>query len=105
MEAKTTTQDYLFLPNRQEKDTKFIILDVRTCQEFVGGHVKGAIHIPYDEIHLNIQKIKSWGKPIITYSKDGKRSQAASSQLSLFGVKAIDGGNMQKVKALFGQMD
>lgn len=83
---------------------RFIIVDVRTIQEFVGDHVKGAVNIPYDEIQVHIKKIKSWNKPIITYSYDGRRSQIASTALSMLGVKAIDGGNMQRVKALMGQM-
>lgn len=83
---------------------RFIIMDVRTIQEFVGDHVKGAVNIPYDEIRIHIQKIRSWNKPIITYSYDGRRSQIASAALSMLGVKAIDGGNMQRVKALMGQL-
>ncbi|NRB48382.1 MAG: rhodanese-like domain-containing protein [Saprospiraceae bacterium] len=86
-----------------EIDRRFVILDVRTIQEFVGDHVRGAFNIPYDEIQIHINKIKSWNKPILTYSDDGRRSQKASYTLNMLGVKAIDGGSITKVKALFGQ--
>lgn len=85
------------------RDRRFVILDVRTVQEFVGDHVKGAFNIPYDEIQMHINKIRSWNKPVITYSYDGRRSQMASSTLTLLGITAIDGGNMNKVKVLMGQ--
>ena len=82
---------------------RLIILDVRTIQEYVGDHVPNAVHIPYDEIQVHIQKIRDWGKPVITYSDDGRRSKMAASTLSMMGVKAIDGGSLAKVKSLFSQ--
>ncbi len=92
------------LGEKAEIDRRFVILDVRTIQEFVGDHILGALNIPYDEIQIHINKIKSWNKPILTYSDDGRRSQKASYTLNMLGVKAIDGGNITKVKALLGQL-
>lgn len=92
------------LTNEVTADRRFVILDVRTIQEFVGDHVVGALNIPYDEIQIHINKIRSWNKPVLTYSYDGRRSQEASHILNKLGVKAIDGGNMMKVKALLGQL-
>ncbi|MBX2875662.1 MAG: rhodanese-like domain-containing protein [Saprospiraceae bacterium] len=92
------------LGEKAKIDRRFVILDVRTIQEFVGDHVLGALNIPYDEIQIHINKIKSWNKPILTYSDDGRRSQKASFTLNQLGVKAIDGGNITKVKALLGQL-
>lgn len=104
MELKTATRpDYSGPPPTLVKANRFIILDVRTIQEYVGDHVPNAVHIPYDEIQVNIQKIRDWAKPVITYSDDGRRSKMAASTLSIMGVKAIDGGSLAKVKSLFGQ--
>ena len=39
-----------------------VVIDVRTAEEFAGGHIKGAINIPVDEINnilSNINKIIS----------------------------------------------
>ena len=41
-----TMQDYL------TQNTFDIIMDVREKDEFMEGHVKGAIHVPLDEVHL-----------------------------------------------------
>ena len=92
------------LTNIATADRRFVILDVRTIQEFVGDHVLGALNIPYDEIQIHIKKIRSWNKPILTYSCDGRRSQQASFTLNKLGVKAIDGGKMLRVKAMLGQL-
>lgn len=105
MELRTTPLGVMQAPITElSSEGRFIIMDVRTIQEFVGDHVQGAVNIPYDEIQIHINKIKSWNKPVITYSYDGRRSQMASTALSMLGVKAIDGGNMMKVKALMGQL-
>lgn len=104
MELETTQLRVINGPiSELSSGSRFVILDVRTIQEFVGDHVKGAVNIPFDEISVHINKIKSWKKPVITYSYEGNRSQMASSTLSMLGVKAIDGGAITKVKALMGQ--
>lgn len=104
MESKTAVwPDIADQPLTLVRANRFIILDVRTIQEFVGDHLRNAVHIPYDEIQVNIQKIRDWGKPVITYSDDGRRSKIAAATLSMMGIKAIDGGSLTKVKSLFGQ--
>lgn len=31
-------------------DDKVKIIDVRTVEEFAGGHIKGAVHVPYEDL-------------------------------------------------------
>lgn len=74
-----------------------VILDVRTIHEFVGGHVEGAVNIPYDNLDFFLEEIFSWNKPIIVCSSGGRRSQIAASFLNKRGLKAIDGGNWEEL--------
>lgn len=65
-----------------------VIIDVRTEREFAGGHIKGAIHIPYNEIIQYIETIREWGKPVILYSTYGMRSRMAMCKLRNSGIVA-----------------
>lgn len=65
-----------------------VIIDVRTEREFVGGHIEGAIHIPYNEIVQYIETIRDWNKPVILYSTYGMRSHMAMCKLRNTGIVA-----------------
>ena len=69
---------------KEEKD--YIIIDVRTKEEYESGHIKGAINIPVDDINsIDIDK----NKRIIVYCKSGKRSNNAANILLNKGYKYI----------------
>jgi len=42
-----------------------VVLDVRTLEEWNEGHVEGSKHIVLTVIPLELEQIKSWGKPVI----------------------------------------
>jgi len=56
-----------------------LIIDVRTKAEYAGGHVKGSLNIPLDQLSANLHKIKSKEHPIITCCASGMRSASAKS--------------------------
>lgn len=63
-----------------------VLIDVRTGAEFETVHVKGAVHIPLDQ--LDKQKAESLcqnAKQIFTICHSGKRGQAASEKLQQLG--------------------
>jgi phage shock protein E len=78
-----------------EKDA--IILDVRTQEEWNEGHTEIAKHIVLNLIPLEIEQIKSWGKPIIAVCKSGGRSGQAAQFLTQNGVDVINGGPWENV--------
>ena len=43
-----------------------LIVDVRSKGEFAGGHIKGSINIPLDQLQNNLGKLKDKNKTIIT---------------------------------------
>lgn len=46
---------------------KIVVVDVRSAQSYNEGHIPGAISIPIDEVDLNVDRFKSFKKPIVTY--------------------------------------
>lgn len=69
-----------------------IILDVRSKGEYAGGHVKGSINIPVDQLESNLQKLKDKAKPIITCCASGMRSASAKNILLSNGFKEVYNG-------------
>lgn len=69
-----------------------IILDVRSASEFAGGHIKGSINIPVDQLGNNLQKLKDKNKTIITCCASGMRSASAKSILKAEGYEHVYNG-------------
>jgi rhodanese-related sulfurtransferase len=70
------------------------IVDVRTPEEYVQGHLKGAINIPLSDLPLRIGGLEQ-NRPILVYCQTGYRSAQASSILVKAGfakVYNLEGG-------------
>ena len=68
----------------------YILVDVRTKEEYETGYIKGAINIPHYEINEKIDLDKS--KTIMVYCKSGTRSAIAYEALKELGYKVVDLG-------------
>ncbi|MBM3708402.1 MAG: rhodanese-like domain-containing protein [Actinobacteria bacterium] len=55
----------------------YIILDVRTPEEFSEGYIEGALLIPVSELEGRLNEL-SKDKPIIIYCRSGRRSMEAA---------------------------
>jgi len=67
-------------------DTAPVVLDVRTEQEFQGGHLKGAININYyGDNFLALCKQYDTSKPVYVYCHSGGRSAGAANKLQKAG--------------------
>ena len=73
------------------------IIDVRTTAEFSGGHANGAMNIPLDKIDSQIEKIRSYNKPIILCCASGMRSAQATNQLKQKGIEAYNAGGWRNL--------
>ncbi|MEO8415534.1 MAG: rhodanese-like domain-containing protein [Ginsengibacter sp.] len=69
-----------------------IIVDVRSKGEFAGGHIRGSINIPVDQIGNNLNKLKDKSKPVITCCASGMRSASAKSLLTSKGYAEVYNG-------------
>jgi phage shock protein E len=75
-----------------------IIIDVRTPDEYKGGHIKTSVNIPLDKISGSIADLKKKNKPIITCCRSGARSGIAKSTLSSAGLEVYNGGAWDSLK-------
>ncbi len=77
-----------------------IILDVRTKNEYSGGHIKGSKNIPLNSLTNNLAKLKKKNQPIITCCASGMRSSNAKSILKSHGYTQVyNGGSWRNLNA------
>lgn len=74
---------------------EYIIVDVRTEEEFLSSHIKGAINIPYDKINENVSLDKE--KIIFVYCRSGARSKTAYNVLKSLEYTVYDLGAMDTI--------
>ena len=69
-----------------EEETGYIILDVRTAQEYSEKHIPGAINIPNETIGTeDIPELPDKEQLILVYCRSGNRSKQASEKLVKLG--------------------
>ena len=69
-----------------EKESGYIILDVRRIDEFAEKHIPGAINIPNEEIGEDpIPQLPDKDQLILVYCRSGNRSKQASEKLVALG--------------------
>ena len=62
-----------------------LLLDVRTTGEFEGGHIKGAINIPIQELPGRLDELGADTQEIVVYCASGGRSNLAKRLLEANG--------------------
>ena len=73
-----------------DSEQGYIILDVRTEEEFAEGHIAGAILIPDYEIGEKAESILTDKEQLILiYCRSGRRSKNAASELATLGYTNI----------------
>ena len=58
----------------------FIVIDVRTVDEYKDGHIESALHIPVDNIAETLSEIPQ-DKIVLLYCRSGMRAQNATECL------------------------
>jgi rhodanese-related sulfurtransferase len=72
------------------EETNYLILDVRTPEEFASGHVPNAINIPNENIGTAwIPELSDKDQLILVYCRSGNRSKQASEKLAALGYTNI----------------
>lgn len=67
-----------------------LILDVRETQEYEGGRVPNALHIPLSQLANRGQELaKFTSRPLIAYCERGNRSRTAVSTLAKLGFTEV----------------
>ena len=69
-----------------EEESGYIILDVRTTEEFADKHIPGAVNIPNETIAAEeIPELPDKDQLILVYCRSGNRSKQASEKLADMG--------------------
>lgn len=99
-ESKIIVDNNGFLTKESIKDIQeknnYVILDVRTKEEYNEKHIVDSILIPYDEISdktVNIDKDKT----ILVYCRSGKRATTAVEKLKRLGYTAYNMGGIANI--------
>lgn len=73
-----------------DSETGYLILDVRTQEEYEEGHIMGAVLIPDYEIAERAEKeLPDKEQLILVYCRSGRRSKGASAELASMGYKNV----------------
>ncbi|MCX6188347.1 MAG: rhodanese-like domain-containing protein [Bacteroidetes bacterium] len=79
------------------KEKQGTIVDVRSPEEFMGGHVVGSINIPLQEIQNRMDEITALETPLVLCCASGGRSGVAHSILSQQGIDCCNAGSWLNV--------
>jgi rhodanese-related sulfurtransferase len=67
-----------------------LVLDVREANEFEGGKLPNAVHIPLSQLKDRVAEIAKYtSRPVIVYCARGVRGGAATSALTRLGFKEV----------------
>ena len=85
------TMTYEELQNKLNAQENFVLLDVRTQEEFDAGHIASAVLLPYDEINVKAATVlPDKEKEIVLYCRSGRRSAIAKKALVELGYKDVE---------------
>jgi len=69
-----------------DSESDYVVLDVRTPEEYADGHIKGSMLIPYNEIGERAEdELPEKDKLILVYCRSGRRSKIAAQALAELG--------------------
>ena len=72
--------------SQMAKEENFILLDVRTLEEYNDGHIPGAINVANESIGKNeIPELPDKEQRIYIYCRSGNRSKQAAKKLAELG--------------------
>ena len=67
-----------------------VLIDVRSEEEYVSGHIEGALSIEYSVIQDHIEEVtESKSEKIYLYCRSGRRSEIALQTLKALGYKDL----------------
>jgi rhodanese-related sulfurtransferase len=73
---------FLALPKSGDKAP--LVVDVRSPDEYVAGHVPGAVNIPHDQIASRLAEVPK-DRDVVLYCRSGRRTEMAGQVLTSNG--------------------
>ena len=69
-----------------KREEGYLLLDVRTTEEYANGHIPGAICIPNETIStIQLKELPDLEQTILVYCRSGNRSRQAADKLVAIG--------------------
>ena len=96
----------MLLSGRDERKIKTLlpsasVIDVRTGEEYRGGHFPGAVNIPLEKLSRSVKRLGSRNTPIILYCASGVRSRRAARLIRAMGYSRVFvGGTLARLEKL-----
>ncbi len=82
-QVNKVSQEQLLSLLNAPKAQPFVVLDVRTSEEFNEGHIQGALNISHDQIEQQLDKLTKYKDTmVIVHCRSGRRAQVAEQILS-----------------------
>lgn len=76
--------------NAQVAPDSFVLIDVRSADEYASGHLRGAVNIPHDRIAEEIGAVAADKTArIILYCRSGRRADTALNALKAIGYENV----------------
>lgn len=75
-----------------ESESGYIILDVRTKEEYDEGHIPGAVNVANEDIsttNQSIEQLPDKNQKILVYCRSGNRSKQAAKKLAVMGYNNV----------------
>ncbi len=68
-------------------DTSFLLIDIRSAEDYAKGHIKGAVNIPFAKVGEYLDKLPA-DKEIIEYCYTGQTAGQTVPIMNMYGLKA-----------------
>ena len=65
-----------------------VLLDVRTAEEYTGGHIPGSVNVPLGKLE-GVDQIAKKDTPLFVYCYSGARSASAAAELEGNGYESV----------------
>lgn len=72
------------------QESGYLLVDVRTAEEYAEGHIPGALLLPIEEIRLgNVDPLPDQDQTILLYCRTGRRAEDAAALLVKMGYRNV----------------
>lgn len=90
VDAQPITMDHASTLLQQVEQKEWLLIDVRSPQEYAQGHIPGALNMPHDRIDDYLAQLgDAKHKPIIVYCQSGRRARMVMDTLRMQAFKDV----------------
>jgi len=97
-DASSSSEKTSRFPEKNKKEPKRSIIDVRRPDEFAKGHAEGSVNIPLQEIPERLNELKKIKVPIVVVCGGGTRHIKAFDLLKANGIDSKKGGSWKDME-------